>query len=369
MSPVLSDQTGSPSALAALRVLSLSHRTCGLPALGGVVAPGDDSRLHKALTTAGVESVVLSTCNRFEIYWRSARPEDDPLVEAVLATGLPLAEALLGEGSLRLHSDAAAQHLFRVCCGLESMVIGEAEILGQVRSAMEQSAGSGAFLRGVFTAAIRTGRSARAETGIAIGAMSVASAAIEQLEQCVPLTTSRVLLIGAGETAVKAARHLGKIGVGTLVVANRSQNRARDLAAAHGGIAIGLAAVAQEIAAADAVICAAFSASWMVTRSHINGRGTAKPIVLVDLCMPPVIEPFEADGVTRIDLPTVERATLAHRHRRDNEVPRVEAVIDREMGWLRTWASREVLRPYLRQLFAHRQEAPALRSSPSEGGS
>jgi len=118
------------------------------------------------------------------VYWRGARRGDDQTVAGLLEAALPLAKDLLDGGAIQIAGDDAARHLFRVCSGLESMVLGEAEILGQVRAAMEQAAGAGSFLRGVFTAAIRTGRGARASTGIGTGAMSVASAAIDQLEHC-----------------------------------------------------------------------------------------------------------------------------------------------------------------------------------------
>jgi glutamyl-tRNA reductase len=343
-------------ALDALRVFSLSHRTCGLPALGGVVAHGDAARLHAAITAAGIEAIVLSTCNRFEIYWRARSSADDRTVGQILEAALPLAAPFLNGGSMRLSGDEAARHLFRVCSGLESMVLGEAEILGQVRAAMEPSA-AGSFLRGVFTAAIRTGRGARASTGIANGAMSVASAAIQQLQEHIDLATSRVLIIGAGETAAKVARQLAAIGAGRLIIANRTLDRASSLAESCGGSAVGLESIAGEIAAADAIICAANSASWMVTRQHLTARGET-PVVLVDLAMPPAIEAFEGDGVTRIDLAYVERATAEHRQRREAEVPRVEAFIAREMEWLRAWARQEQLRPFVSTL---RQKADSIR--------
>ena len=234
MSESLSTHIAPLGALDALRVVSLSHRTCGLPALGGVIAHGDATRLHASLATAGIESIVLSTCNRFEVYWRASELADDETVRVMLASTLPLATELLHDGSVQFFGDDAARHLFRVCSGLESMVLGEAEILGQVRAAMEQAAGAGSFMRGVFTAAIRTGRGARAATGIATGAMSVASASIEQLQVHARLADSRVLIIGAGETAAKAARHVAKIGVGTLVIANRTLDRAQmEIGRAH----------------------------------------------------------------------------------------------------------------------------------------
>jgi len=344
-----------PDVLSALRVFSLSHHSCGLTALGAIVSHGDASRLHATLVGAGVESTVLSTCNRFEVYWRAVRSIDDQLVAATIEAGLPLATDLVRDGSLQLSGEDAAHHLFRVCSGLESMVLGEAEILGQARSAME-AAGTSAFLRGVFTAAIRTGRSARAETGIGIGAMSVASAAIDQIAKCVPPSKSRVLIVGAGETAAKAARHLAKIGVGELVIANRTPDRAEQLGRTYGGRGASLDDLDSEVAAADVVICAALSSHYLITRAHVADR--RKGLVVVDLSMPPVVEPFDAELVTRIDLQGVERATATHRARREAEIPAVEAIIVRELEWLRAWARQEMLRPFVSTL---RQKADIIR--------
>jgi glutamyl-tRNA reductase len=351
-----SKETAASGALDALRVVSLSHRTCGLPALGGIVAHGDSARLHTALTVAGIESIIVSTCNRFEVYWRSAGEADDQTVSALLAATLPMAKELLQSGSARLAGDEAARHLFRVCSGLESMVLGEAEILGQIRSATERASGAGTFLRGVFTAAIRTGRGARAATGIANGAMSVASAAIQQLESQVRLAGCRVLVIGAGETGAKVTRQLAKIGVGAIVIANRTLDRAQSLAEANGAIAVTLDGLGDELSRADVVICAANASSWIVTRAHVEHR--TSPLAIVDLSMPPAVEPFEIDGVSRIDLIHIERATAAHRQRRESEIPKVAALIDNELEWLRAWARQEQLRPFVSTL---RQKADVIR--------
>ena len=354
--PAFPEESAVSNALDGIRVVSLSHRTCGLPALGGVVAHGDGSRLHAALSTAGLESIVVSTCNRFEVYWRSRSISDDHTVAAMLDATMPQAKDLLDTGASRLAGDAVARHLFRVCSGLESMVLGEAEILGQVRAAMEQASGAGSFLRGIFTAAIRTGRGARAATGIAAGAMSVASAAIQQIEAHVPLGDRRILLIGAGETGAKVARQLAKIGVGSLVIANRTLDRAQALAGAQRARAVGLDRLTEEIEAADVVICAAPSTTWMVTREQVANRRS--PLAIVDLSMPPAVEPFVVDGVVRIDLTDIERATATHRQRRESEVPRVEEFIDNELEWLRAWARQEQLRPFVSTL---RQKADQIR--------
>ena len=356
---ILTKEIAAASALEALRVFSLSHRTCGLPALGGVVAHGDGARLHQSLTAAGVGSIVLSTCNRFEVYWRSTNlAADDDRVAETLSTTLPHAKELFERGSILLAGDDAAHHLFRVCSGLESVVLGEAEILGQVRTAMEQSTGSGSFLRGVFTAAIRAGRGARAATGIAAGAMSVASAAIHELTSQVRLSDSRVLVIGAGETAAKVARQVASIGVGRLVIANRTLDHAQSLAALHGGTGVGLDVLPQEVAAADVIVCASHSDGWLVTRAQIAGRSPASPLAIVDLSMPPGVEPFELEGVTRIDLPAIERATAEHRQRRESEIPRVHNYIADELAWLQAWARQEIVRPFVSTL---RQKADSIR--------
>jgi glutamyl-tRNA reductase len=293
------------------------------------------------------------------VYWRSTNlAADDDRVAETLASTLPMAKELFDSGAILLAGDAAALHLFRVCSGLESMVLGEAEILGQVRTALEQSTGAGSFLRGVFTAAIRAGRGARAATGIAAGAMSVASAAIQQLTSQVRLRESRVLVIGAGETAAKVVRQVAKIGVGTLVIANRTLERAQSLADTYRGTAVGLESLAEEITAADVIICASHADGWLVTRAHMADRSPASPLAIVDLSMPPAVEPFDIDGVTRIDLPAIERATAEHRQRRESEIPRVDTYIADELAWLQAWAREEMVRPIVSTL---RQKADLIR--------
>lgn len=344
------------SALSALRVFSLSHRTCGLSALAGVIASGDVAALRASIAASGVPAIVLSTCNRFEVYWQSREHGDDQMIASAIAASLPRAGDVLRDGTLQLSGEDAARHLFQVCSGLESMVLGEAEILGQARTAMELGVTAGKFLKGVFTSAIRTGRAARAETGIGVGAMSVASAAIEHVSGRIALQSTRVLLIGAGETGAKAARQIAAMGIGELLIANRTFDRARELAASCGATAVAFEEVATHITTADIVLCAAHSTSYLVTREHVADRD--KPIVLVDLSMPPAIEPFTADHVTHIGLQQLQHATEDHRRQREAEIPRVNAIIDRELDWLRDWARHDMLRPFVSTL---RQKAEIIR--------
>ena len=333
--------------LSPLRALSISHRTHGMSKLASVAAtPEAAANIHASLTSHGIDSVVLATCNRLELYWRSRMPQDDVVATGTLAAAIgSRAEPLLGP-SARLVGERAAHHLFRVCAGLESVVIGEAEVLGQARAALDASSGSGRFVSGVFRAAIRAGRAARAETGIAKGATSVASTAIQWLATHVALANCRVLIIGAGDTARKAARHLTAVGVRDLVVANRTVARAQDLAAGLGAEAVGLDALQDEIMRADAIVSAVNMSEWVITREHLRQRCARpeRPLFIVDLSMPPSVEPTELGGVTRIDLDVIEQVTRARREQRSAETPRVEAVLARELDWLRKWAGREALR-------------------------
>lgn len=302
--------------------------------------------MHASLTGHGIESVILMTCNRVELFWRSRTPQDDVVATGTLAAAIGTgAEQLLG-ASAWLAGERAAGHLFRVCAGLESVVIGEAEVLGQTRAALEASPGAGRFVAGVFRAAIRAGRAARAETGIGKGAASVASTAIQWLSARAALDTSRVLIVGAGDTARKVARHLKAVGLRDLVVANRSLARAQDLARALGAEAVGLDSLPDEILRADAIVSAVNVSQWVITREQLRHRSDRpdRPLFVVDLAMPPSVEPTECCGITRLDLGVIEQLTCARREQRSAELPRVEAVLAREMAWLQKWTAREALR-------------------------
>ena len=289
---------------------------------------------------------MLTTCNRFELYWRSRTSQDDILATGLLAALMGAQAGTIPAQSPCVTSDAAANHLFRVCAGLESVVLGEAEVLGQARAALDACPGAGSFLTGVFRGAIRAGRAARAETAIGEGAMSVASTAIRWLSEQMDVSGRRVLIIGAGDTARKSARHLRAIGAGTLVIANRTRSRAEGLAAP---LAAGVAdwdALSHEIGRADAIISAVTASGWVITLDQLRRRAPAAPsrLFLIDLSMPPSIEPGDAGDAVRVDLSAIEQLANRNRTQRAAEAPHVEAVIARELAWLRRWAAREALR-------------------------
>lgn len=345
------------SGLSALRAVTVNHRNVGLGTLSQHAAGCDRAMaLHEVLTARGIESFVLATCNRTELYWRARQPGDVEAAQAAFrhAVGSP-------EGAATLDGRAAAHHLFRVSAGLESLVLGEAEILGQVRAALAACTGAGAFLHGVVRAALRAGRLARAETAIGVGALSVVSAAVQVLAEALPLGQGRVLVIGAGDTGTKAARHLRALGVSRIVVANRTLGRAETVAANVGADAVGLDAIDAELVRADAVLCAVDVPVPLLGLDALDRLMAARrqrPLIVVDLGMPPAIEPGAVPGVTRVDLASVEQQVADQRDRRAAEVPKVERVLDRELGHLQTWARHHAMRPLVSDL---RQKVEAIR--------
>jgi glutamyl-tRNA reductase len=353
--PVLPGAASAPplppaaGGLETLRAITVSHRAVGIDALARHSLDCDAAQaLHQRLTEAGIASVVLATCNRAELYWRSHRGGDDDTAAHAFSrlTGLPA-------GTGRLTGSAAAAHLFRVCAGLESLVLGEAEILGQVRAALDACQGADGFLRGVVHAALRAGRQARAETALAVGAQSVASAAVQFLARALPVERSRVLVVGAGATGVKVARHLRAVGVGRLVVANRTIERATAVATALGAESASLDGLQDAIGLAHAVVCAVDAPAHIVSVEDLRWAAAARhgrPLMVVDLSMPPAVEPGDVAGVTRVDLAALQKTVAQQHDRRAAEIPKALAVVERELRHLEAWARRQALRPLLADL-------------------
>lgn len=343
--------------LEALRALVVSAHTSGLPALSGASLREEQARtLHQRLAAAGLETLVLATCNRTELYWRARVPGDDRVAHEAFAA------ALRADLAPRpLYGLAAAEHLFRVAAGLDSVVLGEAEILGQIRAALDTCPHAGPFVAGVAQAALRTGRMARAETRIGVGAQSVASAAVRLLADRLPLTASRVAVIGSGATGLKVARHLRALGVGQLVLVNRTLAHAEAHAVALGAVAAPLTALAETLATVDAVVGAAAAPAPLVSDEMLHTAAAARGgrrLVTVDVSMPPVIASAEAPGVERLDLEHVARHVADERDRRHAEIPRVVAIVAREVTFLQAWARQLALRPLVADL---RRKADVIR--------
>ena len=349
----------------ALHALSINHRNSPLALLERMsLAPATRAELHERFRGEGLEAVVLSTCHRTELYCHAPSAGERARAEALWLERF--GEAPPDARFARLAGREAGQHLFRTAAGLESMVLGEAEVLGQIRGAIESArrAGSaGHFLSRVFHASLRFGGRARSETGIGTGALSIASAAVRLLRGGRrDLGALTVLVVGVGTTGLKVARHLKAEGVGRLVLLNRTPERARRAAEELGAESAGLDELARRLAQADAVVAAVRVESPILTVAMLREAGPRLrgPLALVDLSLPRAIDPTcsELPGVQVHNLSDLEHVVAVNQERRETEIPRVEALLERELEQLSAWALEYSVRSMVAEL---RGRAEAIR--------
>jgi glutamyl-tRNA reductase len=314
------------------------------------------------------EAVVVSTCNRVEVYTAISRfhgAAGD--VRRFLADLHGLA---LGEFAGHLYDwyeERAVRHLFSVAAGVDSMVVGEAQILGQVREAFAAAQAErtvGPVLSALFTRAIKVGRRARNQTGIGAGQRSTVSVGLRVAAgQLGDLAGRRVLLVGAGGLARLAGQAVREAGAGELVVANRTPATGAALARALGGRAVPLEGIAGELAAADLVIAATAGTTPTVTAAAVaaaldrragrTGPGNPAPLVVLDLGVPRDVEPDvrELPGVVLADLDAL-RAVLETDEGPRREVERVRALIAEETAAFMGGQREARLTPTIRALRA-----------------
>jgi glutamyl-tRNA reductase len=307
---------------------------------------GDGGATAGRLTGDG-EAVALSTCNRTELYLAGADPEAaEERAFSELATLAGLSETEVAPALYSLRDEAAALHVFRVAAGLDSMVPGEAQILGQVRGAYEAARAAGAVgpvLHQLFRQALRVGRRVRTETAIGENPASVSSAAAELAERVFgDLQGRRILVIGAGKASDLAAVNLIARGVESVFVANRSVERAERLARRFGGRAAGLEAVEEELERADVVVSSTSSrghvlSAEQVARAMRKRRG--RPIFFVDIAVPRDLDPAinEIDGCYLYDIDDLERVVEESVAGRREEAVRAEAIVAEEAERFRAW--------------------------------
>ena len=339
-----------PGSIGTLRALTASHRNVPIETLDALaLGPERRAQLAEALANAGLECLLLMTCNRSEIYWHSRDSRDLALIESAWREVTDCADPMFD----RLVGREAARHLFRVGSGLESMVLGEPEVLGQLRETLDEPgarARAGTLIAGLVTAAIRCGGRARAETAIGEGALSIASLAARRLlaESKNPADL-RVVVLGAGATGRTAARHLKAEGVKHLVIVNRTASRAREVARNLGCEWAPLDSLAEQLAASDAVVASVAASAPLLDPTSVGAaaRRRSRPLAIVDLSMPRAAEPAlrHMKGVRLWDLSDLERVASENHARRDGEVPRVEALIERELKAFTQWAKQQSLRP------------------------
>jgi glutamyl-tRNA reductase len=314
--------------------------------------------LARRLAGADGEAVCLSTCNRTELYLAGAEGTagEDALVELSGVDRDELAPALY-----RLRDEAAALHLLRVAAGLDSMVPGEGEILGQVRAAFEAGA-PGPVLDRLFRQALHTGKKVRAQTAIGESPASVSSAAAALAEQVFgDLRGCRILIVGAGKVSEVAARNLLSRGAEIAFVANRTLDRAVSLAERFGGVALPLERAADELAVADVVVASTSAPGFVLTKEDVaralRGR-KGRPIFFIDLAVPRDLDPaiHDLDGCYLYDiddLQAVVTETLAGRRR---EAERAESIVIDDAERFREWLAALEVVPAIASLRARAEE-------------
>ncbi len=303
------------------------------------------------------EAVVLSTCNRTELYVASRDHDADEAAErALLALGGGHADEL-APVAYRLADESAALHLFRVAAGLDSLVPGEGEILGQVREAYEGGA-PGPLLDRTFRMALHAGRRARLETAIGESPASVPAAAAALAQQVFEgLEGRHVVLVGAGRTSELTARNLRSRGATVTAVVNRTVERAERLAASLGARAVALEDVAAALGSADVVVSSTSAAAHVLTAETLvpvlrARRG--RPVLFVDLAVPRDVDPALAavDGCFVYDVDDLQAVVAASLDGRRAEAVHAERIVAAEAERFHAWQASLAVVPAIASLRA-----------------
>ena len=277
--------------------LGVSHQGTDLDMRGRLSLEQHTDEVYRRVLEMAPEAFVLNTCNRSEIYAFGVVDEVAPLLQTVFATVTQTPTPVLGRYAFRLDGQDVVRHLFLVAAGLEAQLIGETQILGQVKQAFQQAAAAGAVgkeLSMLVQAALAAARRAHRETGMDHHPVSVGSAAVALAKRTFPDLSGRtVLLIGAGEVARLCCEHLREAGDVRLVIANRTRQRASALAREAGGVAIGWAEIDDYLAQADVVLSSTGAPHEVLyakdLREAMRRRG-GRRMLLVDLSLPRDIE-------------------------------------------------------------------------------
>lgn len=344
-----------------LTVLGINHRTAPVEIRGQVSFPPEqlDRALGELCAVTGVrEASILSTCNRTELYC----VRDDASTQALgewLSAYHKLDIATLQPHFYSHVQEEAVRHVLRVAAGLDSMILGEPQILGQMKSSYQQALACGSIdtlFNRLYQHTFSVAKQIRTDTAIGASPVSVAFAAVSLARQIFgDLASHTALLLGAGATIELTARHLHERGIGKIVIANRTVSRAHELAAQFNGYGIGLDEIPAHLGEADLVIASTGSPSTLVdramTQAALAGR-KHRPVLMVDIAVPPDINPdvAELDDVylyTVDDLKQVIDENLRSRQQAAEQAEEmIDAQVQRFMAWTRSLDAVPTLRAY-----------------------
>ena len=336
--------------MAELLALGVSHKTAPLDLRErlSLTEGRAVSALNELTGAEGIhEAAALSTCNRTELYLVVSDPvEAESTALGVLTRQAEIRPTELLGHLYSLRSGEAARHLFQVTAGLDSMIVGEAEIQGQVKRAYELALVEGAtgpILNRLFRGALAAGGRVREETAIGERGISIPSVAVELARRTLgDLSERRVLVIGAGETAELVARALVARGVATVFVANRHYDRAIGLAQRFRGEAVRFEELPEQLESADIVVSATNSPHHIVERDgleHVMRAREGRPLLIVDIAVPRDIEPEcrALPGVSLHDIDDVQQTVERNASGREAEARRAEPILAAEQDRFEQW--------------------------------
>jgi len=305
------------------------------------------------------EGVIVATCHRSEIYALSDGERPHERLAELISEWRGLDAAEVSRASFAREGVEAARHLFRVTAGLDSMALGESEVLGQVRTALRLAREAGttrAVLHRMFETAVAAGKRVRTETEIARHPLSVPSIALELATKVFGrMSEQTILVLGAGETGTLFAQQAVEAGVRDIRIGNRNPERAAALAARIGGQPVEWEAVTRTLPEADVVVGTTSSPLPIVRKADVEAamrQRRGKPMFFLDLAMPRDIEPGVAEvyNVYAYALDDLEGVAEENRRRRSREIPRVEAILEEELARFVAWFENLAVVPTLTDL-------------------
>jgi glutamyl-tRNA reductase len=347
--------------MSTLAVLGLNHRSAPVD-LRERLAIGDD-QLPTALTSLqelGDEAYVLSTCNRTELYLVGEDPEPRAALVDFLARAEHVPAHEFEPHCYYMTDNDAARHLFRVASGLDSMVLGEDQVLGQVRSAFQASQAAGTVQRSLgrtLPMAIEVGRRVRSETSIGRGSVSPSSVAVTLAQRTLgDLRARSVLVIGAGEAGKATARSLVQAGVERIVVTNRSTQRAEHVTSAVPAVAVPFDELAEALYRADIAIGCTSATEHVVSADELRGvmaRRQGGPLLCIDIAVPRDFDPGVADipGVHLYNIDDLEEASTETRNERAREAAAAEVIVEEAVQEYRSWEKTQEVVPAIGAIY------------------
>ena len=352
-----------------LLALGISHKTAPVALRERVAFTEAEATefAEQATATPQVrEAVVISTCNRTEVYLvvgDPVRAESDVL--GLLAGRADIRPTELADAIYSPRNCDAARQLYRVTAGLESMIVGEAEIQGQVKRAHAAAMGAGCtgpLSNRLFAAALSTGKRVRTETSIGSSRVSIPSVAVDlALSVLGGLEDRHVVVLGAGDTSELTARALADQGAGTFFVANRHADRALSLAQRFGGTVVGLDGLPEQLLGADIVLCSTSSPHPIVGRDELEQvmrERPDRPLLLIDIAVPRDVEAAcgELQGVSLYDIDDLQAVVARNLSTRESEAPRAQEIVEEEIHRFARWLGQLDTVPTVSALREHGNE-------------